>query len=80
MITYLTITFDSEGCKPSEVVDRLYNLGFKPTTGRYDFKYVWDGNTNIKDVLWFADKIHATLQGTSALFKIETIRAEDEDY
>jgi hypothetical protein len=79
MISYLTLTFASEGKKPSEIVDRLYNIGFRPTTGRYDFKYVWDGNANIKDVLWFADKIHATLQGTGALFKLETIRASSEE-
>ncbi len=78
MITYLTITFNSEGKKPSEIVDRLYNIGFRPTTGRYDFKYLWDENANMKDVLWFADKIHATLQGTNVYFKIETIRGSEE--
>ena len=79
MITYLTLTFDSEGKKPSDVVDRLYSLGFRPTTGRYDFKYVWDGSVNVKDVLWFADKVHATLKGTQALFKLETIRGDNDE-
>jgi len=73
MKTYLTITFNSEGSMPSAVVDRLAMLGFLPCQGSYDFEYEWDKNATIKDAVWFADKIHATLQGTNVFFKTETI-------
>ena len=73
MITYLTVTFNSEGAKPSEVADRVNTLGFKPMTGVYDFKYEWDKKASVKDALWFADKVHATLKGYNVLFKVETI-------
>ncbi|RLF47596.1 MAG: hypothetical protein DRN20_05765 [Thermoplasmata archaeon] len=73
MKTYLTITFDSEGAKPSEVAERLAMLGFKPTQGNYDFVYEWGREATIEDALWFADKIHAALRGYRVLFKVETI-------
>ncbi len=73
MKTYLTISFDSEGSKPSDVAERLSMLGFKPTQGNYDFVYDWGGNATVEDALWFADKVHATLRGTKVHFKIETI-------
>lgn len=72
MITYLKITFSSEGAKPKEVVDRLSTLGFKPTHGNYDFMYEWDKKAGVKDAVWFADKVHATLEGMNVLFQIET--------
>jgi len=72
MITYLTVTFHSEGAKPSMVVDRLHALGFKPTTGNYDFTYEWNKKATIKEAIWFADKIQATLKGMNVLFKLET--------
>lgn len=73
MITYLTVTFSSEGSKPSEIAERVAMLGFKPMTGVYDFKYEWDKKATVKDALWFADKIHVTLKGHNVLFKVETI-------
>jgi len=73
MKTYLTVTFDSEGGKPSEIVDKLAQMGFKPTQGNYDFVYNWDKDATINDALWFADKVHATLKNNKVLFKMETI-------
>ena len=74
MKTYLTVTFDSEGAKPSDVVERLAMLGFKPTHGNYDFEYEWqDPSANVQDAVWFADKVHATLRGSKVAFQIETI-------
>jgi hypothetical protein len=72
MKTYLTVTFSSEGTKPSEVVARLQSLGFKPITGSYDFVYDWDSSATIEEAIWFADKIHATLEGYHTHFQIET--------
>lgn len=72
LITYLTVTFTTEGAKPSEVATRLQSIGFKPTKGNYDFIYEWAKSAKVEDALWLADKIQATLRGMNVLFKIET--------
>lgn len=77
MKSYLTVTFNSEGMKPSEVVDRLHMLGFKPTHGPYDFTYDWGKNASVKEAIWFADKIHEVLKGCNVLFHLETICIDD---
>ena len=73
MKSYLSVSFHSEGMKPSEVVERLLMIGFKATTGNYDFCYEWDEAASVKDAIWFADKIHSTLKGCNVSFKLETI-------
>ena len=78
MKTFLTITFDSEGAKPSDVVERLSMLGFKPAHGNYDFVYDWgnkdsESKVRVEDAVWFGDKVHATLRGSKVLFQLETI-------
>ncbi len=74
MKTYLKIMFYSEGAAPSEVKNQLMNMGFKATKGNYDFVYDW-GKTNqdIEDLVFFADKVHATLKNSNVYFSIETI-------
>ena len=67
------MTFNSEGVKPSEVVERLHMLGFKPTHGPYDFEYEWGKNASVKEAIWFADRIHETLKGCQVLFHLETV-------
>ncbi|UCE74253.1 MAG: hypothetical protein JSV56_00735 [Methanomassiliicoccales archaeon] len=78
MKSYLTITFNSEGVKPSEVVERLHLLGFRPTYGPYDFIYEWGKNASVKDAIWFSDRIHETLKGCNVLFHLETIGTDDD--
>lgn len=74
MKTYLTIMFNSEGSKPSEVKDQLLNMGFKAAKGNYDFVYEWDKeDASVEDLVWFADKVHATLKDTHVYFSIETV-------
>lgn len=72
MRTYLTMMFNTEGGRPSDIVERLQMIGFKPTTGNYDFVYEWDKNATIEDTIYFADKIHGTLKGLGVMFKLET--------
>ncbi len=72
MISYLTVTFNSEGSMPSEIVTRLQNIGFKPTKGNYDFIYEWDGGAKVEDAIWLADKVHQTLKGMNVQFQIDT--------
>lgn len=76
MITYITIQFDSEGRKPSDVVSALEDIGFKPATGYYDLQYDWSGDADIDEVLSLADKVAATLNGMKVSFKLETAREE----
>ena len=74
MKTYLTIMFNSEGSKPSEVKDQLLNMGFKVTKGNYDFVYEWnEESTNVEDLVWFADKVHSTLKKSNVYFTIQTL-------
>ena len=72
MRTYLTVMFSTEGSHPSEVVDRLQMIGFKPCTGNYDFVYEWDNNATLEDTIYFADKVHEVLKGMGVLFSTET--------
>lgn len=73
MKTYLMVFFNSEGARPTEITDRLLSLGFKPTTGNYDYVYEWGNKKDVKEVIWFGDKIHSALKGFNVLFKMETV-------
>jgi hypothetical protein len=65
--------FNSAGALPSEIRDRLMDLGMQATQGNYDFTYLWEEEPDADMLLILADKIHAALQGTGALFSLETI-------
>ena len=73
MKTYLTVYFSSEGAKPSTVTDALLDLGFKATRGPHDFVYEWADAREVQDLVWFADKVHAALEGNQVLYKLETV-------
>ena len=73
MKTYLNVSFSSEGAKPSEVINRLRSLGFKPIIGEHDMIYEWGDNATTDDSIWVADKIQATLEGFKVIFHIETL-------
>jgi len=73
MLTYLTITFSSEGERPSKVFETLHNLGFETTTGIHDSVYRWNENATVEDALYLADKVQSSLKGMGVLFKLETV-------
>ncbi|HEC76241.1 MAG TPA: hypothetical protein ENI33_03135 [Thermoplasmatales archaeon] len=73
MKTYVTIIFSSEGAKPSDVKERLLELGLKALKGNYDFVYEWNEEPDIDNLLYLADKIHTALKGTEVLFSLETV-------
>ena len=73
METYLRVTFDSEGAKPSEVADRLRSFGFVPTQGNYDFVYDWNGTATRDQLLDLSDEITRLLRGYRVLFEIENV-------
>jgi len=78
MLTYIIIMFSSDGRRPSEIFDALHNMGFEPTTGNYDGVYKWDKKATLDDAIYLADRVHLTLKGTGAVFKLETV-AEAND-
>lgn len=74
MKTYLTIMFNSDGSSPSNVRDQLLNLGFKAAKGSYDFIYDWEKeDVTVEELVWFADKVHASLKDHKIYFTIESI-------
>jgi hypothetical protein len=73
METYLRVTFQSEGAKPSEVADRLQEFGFVPTQGNYDFVYDWKGGANRDQLIDLLDEVSRLLRGYRVLFEIETV-------
>lgn len=73
METYVRVTFDSEGGKPSEVADRMLAAGFVPTHGNYDFVYDWNGSAGREQVLELADALTEQLRGFRVLFELETV-------
>jgi len=72
MKTYIRLTFNSDGAKPSDVIDRLCMLGFRPTHGHQDLVYEWDRHATVEDAIWFADKVHTVLEGLSVFYELET--------
>jgi hypothetical protein len=73
MKTFVTVTFSTEGARPSVVVDALHNLGFEPTTGNYDGVYTWDKQATIEDAIYLIDKVISSLKGMKVLLKFETV-------
>ncbi len=73
METYLRLTFDSEGAKPSEIADRLRASGLQPTHGNYDFVYDWQGSATREQILDLSDEISRRLRGYRVRLEIETV-------
>ena len=74
MKTYLTLWFNSEGSKPSQVVRQMEKFGFKSLRGNYDFEYDWGSRkASVDDVLIMNDRLQATLKKGNVLFKSETL-------
>ncbi len=73
METYLRVTFDSEGAKPSEIADRLRSFGFVPTQGNYDFVYDWNGGATREQIFDLSDEVSRMLRGYRVLFELETV-------
>ncbi len=73
METYIRVTFDSEGAKPSAVADRLLSFGFRPTHGNYDFVYDWRGTASREQVLGLSDELTRQLRGFRVLLEVETV-------
>jgi hypothetical protein len=71
--TYLRVTFQSEGARPSEVAGRLQEFGFLPTQGNYDFVYDWRGAVGREQLLDLMDEVTRVLRGYRVSFELETV-------
>ena len=71
MKTYLKIQFSSEGSKPSIVIKRLEDLGWRPVVGEYDFVMesgLGEGvGASFRNRL---DELQAALKGTGVRFAV----------
>ncbi len=71
--TYLILHFGTaNGEKPSEVAEKLEEIGFETSLGPVDFIHKWDKEPAKEQVLELADKISETLEGTGAVFNLDT--------
>jgi hypothetical protein len=70
--TFLLLELDSEGAAYSEVAELLEDLGFRPETEGYDFRYDWGRSASVAETLGFADRIHEALRGKRVGFRIES--------
>ena len=73
MKTYLTVWHNSNGEKPTIVIEKLKQLGFEPLKGNYDYVYDWGRLVRIGDIVTTGDKIQQKLSGCNVAFKVETI-------
>jgi hypothetical protein len=71
--TYLRVSFNSEGAKPSEIADRLVGFGFVPTQGNYDFVYDWKSEATMDQLLDLGDEVARLLRGYRVLVEFETV-------
>ena len=75
MITYLTLTFSSEGSGPKAVTKALKELGFHPSRGVHDYTYDWGKHRrpDVEEILALMEKLHATLKGLNILYQVSTL-------
>lgn len=75
----MTIYFNSDGKRPSDVVKKLEDLGFELNRGDYDFIYDWDEETSLDHIMSLGDNIKELLKGDKVLFEIKTSEGEEEE-
>lgn len=65
MKTYLKIQFNSEGAGPSEVIEKLEKIGWRPVLGEYDFVLEAGLGEGVGPTYRkLMDVLHTTLKGT----------------
>lgn len=71
--TYLIMYFGTQGAKTSETAKKVEALGFKTLFGSVDFVYDWkEGMPTKEEVLALGDKLAKVLQGSGAVFNLDT--------
>jgi hypothetical protein len=71
--TYLVMYFGTKGVKASEIAKRVESLGFETSFGSVDFIFNWkDKQPSKEDVLAMGDKLAKALEGSGAVFNLDT--------
>jgi len=83
-VTLVSVWFYSEGASPSQVIQRLTELGFKPIRGAYDFVYEHSEDnmteTDLSNaIIEISNALHKTLSGFKVLYNLETQLSDGED-
>ncbi|UCE36501.1 MAG: hypothetical protein JSW00_13410 [Thermoplasmata archaeon] len=84
-VTYMEVSFCSDGVTPTELTETLGKYGWKPCYGRYDYVYDWGNNwgnkdTNIHEFLEYINKVHETLRNYKMYYSIRTYQRGSEDF
>ena len=84
-VTRVSVWFYSEGASPSQVLQRLTELGFKPIRGAHDFVYehadedITEADLGAK-IIEISNALHKTLSGFKVLYNLDTHLSEGDDY
>lgn len=71
--TYLVMYFGTTGkMGATEIAKKIEKLGFRSYFGSVDFIYEWDEMPTKEQVLGLADKIVKVLEGSGAVFNLDT--------
>ena len=73
MITKIVMYHSSEGVGVKQVINRLSELGFTVSLGKYDYEYKWENEATAEDVLNLVDKVIETLRGCQVMFHFTTL-------
>ena len=60
------------GASVKEVVNRLSELGFTVSLGKYDYQYKWNHDASAEEVLNLVDKAIDTLKGCKVWIHFST--------
>jgi hypothetical protein len=71
--TYLVMYFGTdEEIGPTEIAQKVEEVGFKTNFGSVDFIYEWKIKPTKEEVLSLGDKIAEALRGSGAVFNLDT--------
>jgi len=71
--TYLIIYFGDKGAKPTDIVAKINELGFKTRLGTFDFSYKWGEEAPSKEsILELGNKVAEAIKDTGVIFALDT--------
>lgn len=75
MITYLTLTFNSEGKGPKDVTTVLKDIGFKAARGVHDYTYEWGKHKrpSVEEIIALLERLHNGLGGLNVQYQVTTL-------
>ena len=84
-VSYLSVNLNSEGSSPSEITDKLKDMGWEVMYGPYDYKYTWtetenEDYDNIYGFLTKLEDLHTLMKGLNVYYKIVTYENGKEQW